>query len=70
MIPEEIQTEAENEAALKRIEQIFFAEPGTPEGEELERLITLVERFEKKAYPFDPPFQVKSPCVQTPAKRA
>ncbi|SUJ06610.1 Predicted transcription regulator containing HTH domain [Shewanella putrefaciens] len=41
-----IRTVADNEAALKRIEQLFDAEPNTPEGDELEVLITLVSAFE------------------------
>ena len=47
-----ITTEAENEAALARLDEIFDAEPGTPEGDEAELLITLIEAFEKVAYPF------------------
>ena len=39
--------------ALKRIESLFdSAEPDTPEGEELEKLATLVEEYEEKHFPF------------------
>jgi antitoxin component HigA of HigAB toxin-antitoxin module len=31
------------------------ADPGTPEGDELELLVTLVEAYEKVKYPIDPP---------------
>ncbi|NCC85132.1 MAG: ImmA/IrrE family metallo-endopeptidase [Clostridia bacterium] len=51
MQPRLIKTEADNEAALARIAEIFDAKPGTPEGDELELLVTLVELFEQKAYP-------------------
>ncbi len=45
-------SENEYKAALKRIESLFdAAEPGTPEGEELERLVALVEEFEEKHFP-------------------
>jgi len=50
-----IKTEAEYEAALARIEKIFDARPGTPKGDELELLLLLVETYEDKSYPIDPP---------------
>jgi HTH-type transcriptional regulator/antitoxin HigA len=55
MKPRLIKTEADNEAALARIEELFDAKPGTPDGEELELLVTLVELFEQKAYPIELP---------------
>jgi HTH-type transcriptional regulator / antitoxin HigA len=42
-------------AALARIECIFDARPGTPKGDELELLLLLVETFEARACPIDPP---------------
>ena len=50
-----IKTEADNEAALARLDAIFDAEPGTPEGDEAELLTTLIEMYEEKAYPMDLP---------------
>ncbi|MCU7996756.1 DNA-binding protein [Shewanella glacialipiscicola] len=44
---------ADNEAALKRIEQLFDAEPNTPEGDELDVLITLVSAFEDAHFPIE-----------------
>ena len=41
-----IKTPADHQAALARIEQLWEAEPNTPEGDELEVLATLVEAFE------------------------
>ena len=41
-----IHTEASYEAALKRIEELMDAGPNTPEGAELDTLVTLVEQFE------------------------
>lgn len=46
-----ILTEQENQAALKRLEEIFDAEPGTPEGDEAELLTQRIVEFESKAYP-------------------
>ena len=37
-----IKNESDHKMALARIEELFDAEPGTPEGDELEVLITLV----------------------------
>ena len=50
-----IRTEEDYEAALARIHEIFHAAPGTPESDELESLVDLVEEYEDKHYPIDPP---------------
>ena len=50
-----IQTEEEYRAALAHIDGIFDAEPGTPEGDELELWLILVEAYEDVHYPIDPP---------------
>ena len=46
-----ITTEEENNAALRRLEEIFDAEIGTPEGDEAELLTQRIMEFESKAYP-------------------
>ena len=46
-----IKTDEEYETAIKRIEQIMDAEPNIPEGDELELLSLLVEKYEKETYP-------------------
>ena len=48
----EIPSENEYKMVLKRIETIFDAEPSTPEGDELEKLVTWVEAYEEEHYPF------------------
>lgn len=50
-----IKTKADHEAALKRIDEMFDARPGTVEGDELELLIRLVEEFEAERYPIAMP---------------
>jgi HTH-type transcriptional regulator/antitoxin HigA len=55
MKPKIIKTDSEYQATLARIEKIFDARPGTPKGDELELLLLLVETYEEKAYPIDPP---------------
>ena len=46
----DIESESEYTETLKRIEIIFDATPGTLEGDELEYLLTQVEKYEKKHY--------------------
>ncbi len=46
-----IRTEADYDAALMRIDQLMNAEIETPEGDELDILVTLVEAYEAKHYP-------------------
>ncbi len=45
-----IKTEADYQAALDEIESLFDAKLGTPEGDRLEVLTTLVEAYEDKHY--------------------
>ena len=49
-----IRTKADYRAALKKIETLMSARAGTPEGERLDVLATLVEAYEKKHYRLDP----------------
>lgn len=46
-----IRTEENYDVALVRIDQLMNAELGTPEGDELDILVTLVEAYEAKHYP-------------------
>jgi HTH-type transcriptional regulator / antitoxin HigA len=46
-----IHTEQDYEAALTRIDALMDAEPGTPEGDELDVLADLVEHYEDKRVP-------------------
>ena len=50
-----LRTEADYEAALARIDALMDAEPGTPEGEELDVLTDLVEHYEEKHVPMGYP---------------
>lgn len=51
----QVQTEADYDAALARISELLGAEPYSPEDEELDRLSTLVERYEDEHYPMEDP---------------
>lgn len=50
-----LKTEEDYKAALKRIDEIFDAKQGTPEADELELLVALVELYEKEHYPIEAP---------------
>ena len=55
-----IKTEADYHAALKEIERIFDAAPGTREGDRLEVLTTLVEAYEERHYSIPLPDPVEA----------
>jgi len=50
-----IKLEADYEQALQDIERLWEAEPGTPESDTLEILVTLVEAYEREHYELPPP---------------
>ncbi len=50
-----IHTEQDYETALAEIGTIMGAEPGTPEGDRLDVLSTLVEAWEARHHPIEPP---------------
>lgn len=54
-----IKTEQDYDRALQRIETLMDARPGTPEGDELDILATLVEQFEATHHPIDAPDPVE-----------
>ncbi len=60
MKPKVIKTEVEHAEALARLEQLFNAKPGTPEGDEFELLAVLIEQFEKVAFPIGHPTPVEA----------
>jgi HTH-type transcriptional regulator / antitoxin HigA len=50
-----IRTEADYEAALHEIDRLMDAAPGTPEGDRLDILATLVEAYEGRHHPIEAP---------------
>jgi HTH-type transcriptional regulator/antitoxin HigA len=50
-----IRSEADYDAAVKRITRLMGAEPRTPASEELDLLATAVDAYEAEHYPIDPP---------------
>ena len=55
-----IKTEADYRAALKRLEEIFDAKPGTHESDELEILGLMVDDYENKHYPIETPDPIEA----------
>ena len=50
-----IKTEADYDVVLAEIDTLMDAEPGTPEGDRLDVLVTLVEAYEAKHWQISPP---------------
>ena len=50
-----IKSNASHDEALRAIENLWGAPEGTPEGDRLEVLLTLVEAYERSHYPIDAP---------------
>lgn len=59
-----IRTEDDYQAALKAAEAFFDAptepDPESEEGAEFEALLTLIEAYERKHYPIDPPDPIEA----------
>lgn len=55
-----IRSEADYDAALAEVETLWGAKAGTPEGDRLDILATLIDAYEAKIYPMDPPDPVEA----------
>ena len=49
-----IRNDQDLHAAFNRLEKVFHAADGTPEADEMEILVTLIEAYEQKHYPIAP----------------
>ena len=50
-----ITNETDYDEALRAVDRLMGAAPGTPEGDELEALASLVEAYEAEHWPVEPP---------------
>src|SRR3989338_5132924 len=49
-----IRSDKDLRAAMRRLEAVFHAREGTPQADEMEVLVTLIEAYENKHYPIGP----------------
>lgn len=55
-----IKSETEYDAALDRADAIFDAQPGMPEGDELELLLLVIKAYEDEHHPIPPPDPIEA----------
>jgi len=55
-----IRTEADYEAALAEVERLWGAKSGSPKGDRLDVLATLIDVYEAQHYPMDPPDPIEA----------
>lgn len=55
-----IRSEADYDKALRRVELLWGSTSGTPEGDELDIMVDLVEAYERRYYPIDLPTPVEA----------
>ncbi|GIK97831.1 MAG: DNA-binding protein [Alphaproteobacteria bacterium] len=55
-----IRTKRDHGAALKEIERLWGAKTGTPEGDRLDVLATLIDAYEAEHHPMDPPDPIEA----------
>ena len=55
-----IRSEKDYEHALAEVEELWGAKAGTPKGDRLDILATLIEAYETEHYPMDPPDPIEA----------
>ena len=55
-----LRNESDYDWALSRLDDLFDAQSGTPEGDEAEILAILVDEYEKKHYPIEAPDPIEA----------
>lgn len=55
-----IKTEEDYRLALKRMEEIFDSEAGTPESDEADILCLIIDEYEQKHYPVEAPDPIEA----------
>jgi len=55
-----IKTEKDYQKALKRLGEIFDAVPGSKDGDELDILALLIEKYEEEHYPIEAPDPIEA----------
>jgi HTH-type transcriptional regulator/antitoxin HigA len=55
-----IRTDADHQTALAELERLWGARTGSPEGDRLDVLATLIDAYEARRYPMDPPDPIEA----------
>lgn len=55
-----IRSEADYEVALVEVKRLWGAKTGTPRGDRLDVLATLIDAYEAKQFPMDPPDPIEA----------
>ncbi|MDQ2762948.1 MAG: helix-turn-helix domain-containing protein [Pseudomonadota bacterium] len=55
-----IHTEADHEAAMDEVARLWGAKGGTPDGDRLDVLATLIDSYEAVRHPMDPPDPIEA----------
>src|SRR6267378_2073493 len=55
-----IRTKADYKAALAELERLWGARSGTPKGDRLDVLATLIDAYEAEHFPMDPPDPIEA----------
>ena len=55
-----IRTKRDYETALKDVERLWGAKAGTPDGDRLDVLATLIDAYETEHHPMDPPDPIEA----------
>jgi HTH-type transcriptional regulator/antitoxin HigA len=50
-----IKNDRDHDNALQEVQALWGAKPGTPKGDRLDVLVTLIEAYERLRFPVDPP---------------
>jgi HTH-type transcriptional regulator/antitoxin HigA len=55
-----LRSEADYEKAMREVEKLWGAKAGTPKGDRLDVLATLIDAYETEHYPMDPPDPIEA----------
>ena len=59
-----IRNEADHEAAIAEVRRLWGAEPGTSDGNRLDVLLVLVDDYENKNHPIEPPDPIEAILIR------
>ncbi len=63
-----IRNDRDHARALRQMEKLWGVRPGMPGAEKLEILVTLVDAYESKHHPIDPPDPIDAICFRMEQK--